>query len=143
MGDNVTKLPTIREAAELAGIPPYTLKRRLLALHERTGRVLVSFARPGSKVRKWHVRPEGLLLAMREDPTATDEHLHQLEHKLSEFEARLVALRNAFRQHKRSDAAWKKEQDAINVRNGRIIRELAGIDSSIVKQRRTTSNTPA
>lgn len=143
MGDvTALALPTIREAARLVGVPPRVLKRRLLRLHERTGGVLVSFEATGREVRKWHVQPAGLMVAMREDPTITEERLAEIEARLDELETRQVALRNTLRAHRAEDRTWKRRHERIASKLSSAIDNIAEVSSLLVDHRRPSSTTP-
>jgi len=144
MGDvKALALPTIREAADMVGVKPRVLKRRLLKLHARSKNVLVSFEEDGRKVRKWHVKPAGLLLAMREDPKITDERFAEIEMRVNELETRQVALRNTLRAHRREDREWKKRHESIANKLSSALENIAEASSLLVDHRRPSSTTPS
>lgn len=111
MGDVVLrqKYLTIREAAELTGVHPVTLKRRLLHLHDVHGGVLVSFGRAGTAVRKYFIKRDRLKDVWASDvgelgrahtdapEDDVDQRVDALGHRIEDLETKLAALRNAHR----------------------------------------------
>lgn len=110
MSNSACKLLTIREAAELVGEKPWTLRRRLKRLHEQSGgQLLQSYAPDGARVGVWRLHPDDLVTVMRNQRAS---HQDQQEHetavaviRVEELEAKLVALRNA---HKRTRAELRE-----------------------------------
>jgi uncharacterized coiled-coil protein SlyX len=124
VGDVVKrKYLTIREAAELTGVHPVTLRRRLLHLHDVHGGVLVSFERPGARRGKYFVRRDRLMAVWasedeagrpddeRDEGAATDERVTELEHKLAEQDAKVLALRNTLRATRAELASLRRDTE--------------------------------
>lgn len=93
------RLLSVRQAAELVGVTPRVMRRRLRALHERyEGKLLQSFEGPGRKVRKWWIPPEVLQACLRADHDRQDAELEDLRGRVTQVEDRTLALRGAHRQ---------------------------------------------
>lgn len=109
-------LLTITECAERANVPVRTMRRWLVAAHEKHGGILVSFQRDGQKVRKWWVHPLGLKL-LRKGQT-TEEQIGELEERIGELEEmirengrRIEGLKDAHVAHKRELAKWQRKME--------------------------------
>ena len=95
-------LPLAAEARK-AGVPERTMRYRLVALHHKLGGgVLMSLNEPGTKVRKWWFNPEALKRALDVDPNPIDVAFGESELRIEDVEKKIAALRNAFREHKKS-----------------------------------------
>lgn len=104
-------LLTIPEAAELAGVKVYTMRRRLRALNERHGgKLLLSFSN-GARVGKWLVSPSVLMELMRTDQKADDAKEEATDNRLAEVDGKLLALRGAHRKLRgRVESGFAKQE---------------------------------
>lgn len=122
-------LLSIRQAAELIGAHPKTLLRRLTRLHEQHGGVLVSFERPGAKVRKYFIQRDRLMEVWShesEEDFTDDEKDEAEKFRIEEFEAKLLALRAAHRKTRAELAALRREMQGRLARlEGRHLRDAA------------------
>lgn len=87
-----SKWLTVTEAAALAGVPIWTMRRRLKYLHAERGGILRRFGH-----RKLMVSAAGLQRAFEDDPELREAELSGMASKLDEHEKKILALRNAHR----------------------------------------------
>lgn len=116
-------LLSIPQAAALIGAHPRTLRRRLARLQDVHGDVLVSFERPGARKGKWFVRRDRLMAVWASEDEAgrpddevderatADERVTELEHKVAEQDAKVLALRNALRRTRAELTALRRDAE--------------------------------
>jgi len=86
----------LAETARKAGVPERTMRRRMVALHQRLGGgVLRSYHPEGGHVRKWFVNAAALRAGIEKDPDATEVALGEHLVRIEELERRLLALRQS------------------------------------------------
>ena len=88
---------SVRQAAELAGTPLRTMRRRLYYLDSRNGGRLLKWV----SERRVLVSAEALLRELRTDPDFRDAELTGFHAKLEDQGKKLLALRDAHRSLKR------------------------------------------
>lgn len=83
------------------GVPPKTMRRRLLALdHAEGGGLLRSFHRSG-RPRKYWVHPERVRKALEADPDAREAELDWLASRVEKLEQSCAVLKKAHRELKK------------------------------------------
>lgn len=94
-------MPLAEHAREI-GMPERTLRRRLMALHQRMGGgVLRSYNVPGTKVGKWHFNRAVTRAVLERDPDDTEAALGEHLTRIEIVENRLKALQQAHNALKR------------------------------------------
>jgi hypothetical protein len=91
----------LAETARAAGVSERTMRRRMVALHQKLdGGVLRSYNLKG-KTRKWFVNPQALLAGVEDDPDEAERGLGEHLLRIEELEKRLDALRQSHNALKR------------------------------------------
>lgn len=86
----------LAETARKAGVNERTMRRRMVALHQRMGGgVLRSYHPEGGHVRKWFVNAAALRAGIEKDPDATEVALGEHLVRIEELEKKLLALRQS------------------------------------------------
>ena len=94
-------VPLAEHAREI-GMPERTLRRRLLALHQRMGGgVLRSYNVPGTKVGKWFFNQLVTRAVLERDPDETEVALGDHLTRIEKLENRQEAMRQSFKSLKK------------------------------------------
>lgn len=90
-------VPLAEHAREI-GMPERTLRRRLMALHQRLGGgVLRSYNAPGAKVGKWFFNRLATRAGLERDPDETEAALGEHLTRIEKLENRQESLRQSLK----------------------------------------------